>query len=410
MPTLNKQELKKEAERWVKDGIINETQLEQILSRYETKDKSYLLVLFAVLLISIGILIFAFSEITQVSALFRVILMMAFMTILYFIGHRVYERSKNLTTKHIYGISFIILGYMFFGATLLLIINIYEVTLFNIWPLIIWSFIGILLYTLYEHPYILILGLIISIVSQIYSALEFNSFDFVMFILFVLGYFHYVFHHQNKLFSYIFSIGLSIQLVLLTTIEIEQYYWFLVFSMALYGLALVMTKPILKRALFYISIWTVLLFRMYESFMLQEEYFASEIDMQPLFFVVWAIVAIILIGLIWLKQSKLELIDFILFLPFFFLPYHYIFIIVTMFVFSVYWLIIGFQRNIHEKIVIGIGSFLISTFTVYIQFAWETLNRSLFFLIGGFLLFIISFFFERKRRTSTPTKKGDDVR
>lgn len=405
---MNKRELEKEGEKWVQDGIISDAQLEQILARYEAKDKSYLLILFSVLLISIGIIIFAFSEWSQVSTLFRVILLIGSMIGLYLLGHRIYDRKDQEKSNNFYGLSFFILGYMFFGAILLLIINEYEITLFSIWPLIIWSFVGLLLYALYEHPYILTLGMIISIISQMYSAMAFSSFDYVMFILFMLGYFHFVFHHSNKLFSYTFAIGLAIQLVILTIMEIDQYYWFILFGIGMYLLAEIMPKPTLKTALFYISIWTILLFRMYESFMLQEEYFINEISTHPLFSIIWAIVALIFLGLKWWKKSKFEWMDFILFLPFFFLPYDYIFIIVSMFIFSVYWLVIGFQRNIHEKIVIGIVSFLISTFTVYVQFAWETLNRSLFFLIGGALLFIISFLLERKRRTSS--KKGDDVR
>lgn len=405
---MNKRELQKEGEKWVEEGIINENQLEQILARYETKDGSNLLVLFSILLISIGIIIFAFSEWTQVSALFRVIIMVVFMTVLYLLGHRIYEKDNQEKTINFYGLSFLLLGYVFFGATLLLIINVYEVTLFNIWPLIIWSFIGILLYAIYEHRYILALGMIIAIISQLYSAMAFSSFDYIMFLIFMLGYFHFVFHHSNRLFGYIFAIGLTIQLVILTMMEIDQYYWFIIFAMGIYLLSQIIQKPSLRTALFYISIWTVLLFRMYESFILQEEYFVNEMEVQPLFFIIWAIVAVVFMGLKWWKGNKLETIDFILFLPFFFLPYNYIFIIVTMFIFSVYWLVIGFQRNIHEKIIIGIVGFLISTLTVYVQFAWETLNRSLFFLIGGVLLFIISFLLERKRRTSS--KKGDDVR
>lgn len=405
---MNKRKFQKEGEKWVEEGIINENQLEQILARYETKDGSNLLVLFSILLISIGIIIFAFSEWTQVSALFRVIIMVVFMTVLYLLGHRIYEKDNQEKTINFYGLSFLLLGYVFFGATLLLIINVYEVTLFNIWPLIIWSFIGILLYAIYEHRYILALGMIIAIISQLYSAMAFSSFDYIMFLIFMLGYFHFVFHHSNRLFGYIFAIGLAIQLVILTMMEIDQYYWFIIFAMGIYLLSQIIQKPSLRTALFYISIWTVLLFRMYESFILQEEYFVNEMEVQPLFFIIWAIVAIVFIGLKWWKGNKLEAIDFILFLPFFFLPYNYIFIIVTMFIFSVCWLVIGFQRNIHEKIIIGIVGFLISTLTVYVQFAWETLNRSLFFLIGGVLLFIISFLLERKRRTSS--KKGDDVR
>ena len=407
---MNLQQIKKEGEKWVQDGIITKEQFEKIVSRYEKKDQSYLLVLFAVLFMSIGILIFAFSDWTNASSMLRVLLMVAFMTLLYFFGHRHYD-SEQATSKqknNIYGISFLLLGYIFFGATLFLIVNEYQITLFNVWPFIMWSLVGLLLYALYQHPYILTVGLLITIFSQMYSGLTFSSFDFIVFALFLFGYFHYVFHHERTIFSYLFAIGLALQLVMLVLLEMEQYYWLIVFSLAIYLLAEFIPKPILKRALFYISIWTVLLFKIYETFFLQEDYFVSEIEMQPLFFVVWGVLALLFLGLKGFKGKKLEMMDLILFLPLFFLPYHYLWIIISMFVFSIYWLIIGFQRNINEKIVIGMISFLISTFTAYIQFAWETLNRSLFFLIGGIILFGISFLLEKKRRTSVPIEKGAD--
>lgn len=409
---MNKQLLKKEGEKWVQDGIITEGQLEQILSRYEKQDKSYILILFAVLFMSIGIIIFAFSDWTQVPAMFRVILMIISMTLLYLIGHRQYDITENTKQKisNMYGVSFILLGYMFFGATLLLIINVYDITLFNIWPLIIWSFVGLVLYAIYEHPYILVVGLFITIFSQLYSLLAYSSFDYIIFLLFLFGYFHFVFHHERKLFSYLFAIGLSLQIVLLTMVEFDQYYWFFILIMAMYLLAQIILKPTLKKALFYLSIWTVLIFRMYESFMLQDEYFFEQMEVQSLFFVVWIVAFLLLLGVKWFQRQKLEFIDVILFLPYFFLPYNYLFVIVTMFIFAIYWLIVGFQRNLDDKILIGIVSFIISTFTAYVQFAWETLNRSLFFLIGGVILFIISFLLERKRRAITPSKKGEDHR
>src|SRR5699024_8281662 len=134
----------------------------------------------------------------------------------------------------------------------------------------------------------------------------------------------------------------ALQLVMLALLEMEQYYWLIVFSLAIYLLAEFIPKPILKRALFYISIWTVLLFKIYETFFLQEDYFVSEIEMQPLFFVVWGVLALLFLGLKGFKGKKLEMMDLTLFLALFFLPYHYLCIIISIYVFCIYVLIIGF--------------------------------------------------------------------
>ena len=57
---------------------------------------------------------------------------------------------------------------------------------------------------------------------------------------------------------------------------------------------------------------------------------------------------------------------------------------------------------------LGTVAFLFSTFNVYIQYAWDALNKSLFFFIGGVLLFLISFIFERQRRRLK--KEGSDLK
>src|SRR5699024_9252277 len=63
-----------------------------------------------------------------------------------------------------------------------------------------------------------------------------------------------------------------------------------------------------------------------------------------------------------------------------------------------FYLIYGFQQKNQANIMVGTITFLLSTFTAYVQYAWEALNKSLFFIIGGLLLFGISFILERLRR------------
>ena len=409
---MNKGKLRKEGEKWVKDGIITDKQLEAILNNYVKKDQSYLLVLLAVLLIGIGILIFIFSDWAQVPHVSRLSVMVIFMLFLYIAGHYFYYRSlgKNAELNnsqsfdfdpnrrfHIYGISFIVLGYIFFGATLFLILNMYQVNFFNVWPFIIWSVIGLLLYSVYEISLLFVIALLITIFSQVYSAFAFSSFNLIVFLIFIFGYFHYVFHRAKPVINYIFAIGLSIQILVATLVELEQYYWFIFFTLLMYMLGEVIPKIALKQALIYVSLLSIFIFKMYESFLLQEDYFLNDLVMAPSFFIALGIVWIGAFLYEW-RRNRSELINLLLFVPFFFIPYSYIFIILSMFIFSIYWLIVGFQSKNNDKTIIGIISFLISTFTVYIQFAWETLNKSLFFLLGGLLLFVISFIFEKKRR------------
>lgn len=416
---MNRDKLKKEGQDWVQEDIITEKQLDAILEKYTKNDQSYLLVLFAVLLMSIGILIFIFSDWAQMPNVFRIVVMLLSMLVLYFSGHHFYIQSLVDSTSsknghvnqpaRIYGIGFIVLGYIFFGATLFLILNMYHVTILNVWPFVIWSLVGLLLYMTYEHPLLFVLGIVINVYAQLYSVLEFSSFNIILFILLLLGYLYHAYRKDHVLLSYFFTIGLSIHILTAAMTEFDQYYWYMFFVLLVYALGVIVPKSSLKHALTYISLLSILMFKVYESFLIQESDFLQDIDMQSLFFIALGILWVGVFLSKWLSNRHLDMMDLILFLPLFILPYAYVWVIISMFIFSLFWLVIGFQRQWDNQIRIGIITFIISIFTVYIQYAWETLNKSLFFLIGGLLLFFLSFILERKRRTTEHNQEEHDI-
>lgn len=408
---MNRTKLEKEGKKWVSDGLISDEQLTNILARYEKKDYSYLLVIFAALLISIGILIFIFSDWAQVAHISRILLMVAFMVILYAIGIYYYGKLDQTEVKRekysrsqIIGLSFIILGYIMFGATIFLTIYIYNIQLQNVWPLIVWSIVGLFLYMIYPNRYLFTLALLITIYAQIHSGFSYSTFNYIVFLIFIIGFFHFVYHRGNFVYHYVFSIGLAIQLYVLMINEFEQIYWFILFILLMYGLAQFM-KQALKQRMIHITILVMFIYKAFETTLIQEEYFLNELIFQPIFLIIWAIV-FLAVGFFVYKDNKHEAITLILFLPLLFLPYGHFYIMISLFVYSLYWLIYGFQSGNERKVTLGMISFLMSCFIVIIQFAWETLNKSLFFLIAGILLFIISAIFERRRRKHH--QGGDD--
>src|SRR5699024_8195096 len=99
-----------------------------------------------------------------------------------------------------------------------------------------------------------------------------------------------------------------------------------------------------------------------------------------------------------ISKKLYKLIGISLFIPLFFLPFNYVYIILSMFIFSLFYLIYVFQQKTQANIMVGTITFILITFTAYLQYACEALNKSLFFIIGGLLLFGISFVLERLRR------------
>src|SRR5690625_3490179 len=125
---MNLSKLEKEGRKWVDQGIINEEQLNMILNSYTKKDANILVVLFAVLLTGLALITFIFSDWAQVAYLSRVIVILSFTLFLYILGDQLYRRQQTL-----YGVSFILLGYIGFSASLFLVINNFNLILLFRW-------------------------------------------------------------------------------------------------------------------------------------------------------------------------------------------------------------------------------------------------------------------------------------
>lgn len=401
---MNVRKVKQDGKKWVSDGIITEEQLEKILATYTKKDSSVVIILFAILLTGLGVFTFMLSEWAQVPHISRTMVMIAFIVGLYILGDILFRKYSTML-----GISFIVLGYIIFGASLLLTINIYEIEIYNAWPYIIWSVLGLLLYFIYEHKLLFVVGIIVTTIGQAYSGLEFESFNIILLLVLVLGFGHFVYHHANVLFGYVFGMGFALQMFELTVIESQQYYWMLVYLLVLYVVGELMPNDVLKTAFKNSSLLGVFIFSMYQTFLLQDEFFWSDIEYQFSFFVGW----IGLMGLACLlmsrKNQQYEWLDYILFLPVFFMPFSYFVGLICMFIFSIGWLFIGYRIESHEKVMIGTIGFLLSTLTAYTQYAWDVMNKSLFFFVGGILLFVIGFYLEKQRRKISEDHKQGDV-
>lgn len=405
---VNKRRLEREGKKWVEAEIISEKQLQAILAKYVKEDKSYILIILAALLISISIIIFIFSDWAQIPNVFKILVMLIIMIALYLYGFKSFNQKRLASPRDrskIIGISFIMLGYILFGATLFLTLYMYNVNVFSAWPFIAWSVVGLSLYVITPNHYLFVLALLLTIYGQIHSAVYFSSFNYIIFFIFFIGYFHYVFHRGNMVSHYTFAIGLMIQLFILSMIEIEQFYWFSFFVLVMYALGLVLPKKLIGERFLQISVIAILVYKIYETMAIQEDYILENLKFQPSFFILHVGLLIAITILLWLTKRE-ELITIVLFIPLFYLPYAHVLIIIMMFIYSIYLLIFGFQKRESNKVMLGMLSFLLSTFTVIVQYAWETLNKSLFFLIAGLILFFISMIIERKRRTEV--KGGDE--
>lgn len=403
---MKRRELEREGKAWIKEGIITEEQLQQILDRKQETGPNYLIVLFAVLLTGLGFLTFIMSDWAREPHLSRVLIILFFTFFFYGFGDVMYRKNKDM-----YGISFILLGYIVFGSGLLLVIDIYQVIVFSAWPLAIWTFVGFMLYIVYRHPLILSVALLIGTAGQLYSGMDFFAFNWVIFILTVIGAGYFAYQEKKQLFYYLLAISFSLQSIVFIATIFEHYYWYLIPALLLYISGVYLAKEGLQTPIGTIALYSVFLFGMYQTFLLQDEWYAPQIpEFELSFIIVWLVSYTLAVFLKWSAGKRDGIIDLILFLPIVFMPFAYILSLIVLFIFSLGWVFIGYKKNNQQEIRRGTVAFLLSTLTVYIQYAWDALDKSLFFFVGGILLFLISFIMESQRRKLTNNPKGSDRR
>jgi uncharacterized membrane protein len=83
-----------------------------------------------------------------------------------------------------------------------------------------------------------------------------------------------------------------------------------------------------------------------------------------------------------------------------------LYLLVTFF-FSLFLLWRGYVEEWRFKINLGTVLFLISTMTAYSKLTWDFMDKSLFFIIGGVLLLLLSWVLNNRRRQFIhDTKEG----
>src|SRR5699024_2408785 len=373
---MNLSKLEKEGKKWVEKDIISEDQLNKILKSYPKKDANVLVILFAILLTGLAFLTFIFSDWAQVAHISRVIVLLLFTFGLYVLGDQLFSRKQVL-----YGVSFIMLGYVGFIASLFLVINNYEVMLFSGWPFIIITIVGLGLYVIYSHSLFYFVSLTALTIGQFYSEFTYNNYSYTLLIILIIGFGYFTFRHAHKYFAGFFGVNLVINLLILATSFTDYYYWFIVYMFVFYLIANLIPNKSLSHVFKLISLSSMFLFNVYQASFFEESFMSEDIKLSGLFLIVLFVLASFMIILKRLTFKTIDYIYLILFIPTIYLPFPTLLTLIILFVFSAALLIIGYKDERNQLITYGTLAFLLSTLTVYIQYAWDVMNKSLFFLI-----------------------------
>ncbi|WP_171038067.1 DUF2157 domain-containing protein [Aquibacillus sediminis] len=400
---MNSSSIKNEARKWKEKGIISEEQRQQIVALYQEKDHNFLLLSFAGLFVGLGFLTFIASNWSVIPDLGRMAIILLFMLVFYVTGDIIYRKKS-----HAVGITFIVMGLFVFGAGIFLTGQMYNYMSFQATPFFIWSIVGLLLFVIYQHVALYIVAITITTVGQLYSAFVYQEFHLLLFLVLLLGFGHYTYHQARNLYGTLAAVSFIIQTMVLVFVGEQSYYWLIVYFLLLYVLGDVADRKRLTQPLTGISLLAIFLFTVIQVFILSSSYIKEQLSFSWSFFGCWLVLFIISSSVKYWKNKKMQYVDLVLFLPIVYLPFADMVYMLSLFLFSLGYLLIGYKEENQAMITVGTITFLISTLIAYVHLAWDFLDKSLFFFVGGILLFLLSFLLERKRRLVKKEAKGGE--
>jgi len=381
---------KRQIDQWLKEGTITKKQAQKMLadsSKYKKEERSNKLIvavsIIGAIFLGIGAILFIASNWRAIPNIMKVLILIGSTFGAYYVGYLFKYQKKNLP---IVGASLIFLGALLFGATVILITQIYNINANNHVLVLIWL-IGILplVYVLKSMPiaglasllFLLWIGLFFSPTNSWWFFGLLGPLILVLYILssvmlFAIGGIHYAKEDFGDIGRIYRLAGLK---VLMITLFFLSFGWF-------------------SKA----SSW---FFQLYD-----------EIPNQFMIgLVVFSIVAIIATIINWFFNSseRLSRIEgpiaiglVALALIFFFYPsetsiYVLIFnlVLAGMIAILIY---SGYERE--DMKLVNMGMFWLSVFIVvrYFDFFWDLMPRSLFFMVGGLILVLGGIALEKKRR------------
>lgn len=400
---MNRKTIEREGKKWIEKGIISNDQLKQIANQYPERQHRSLLYVFAGLFIGLGFLTFIASNWSEIPPAGKMAIILVPMLAFYISGDWLYQnRSKWL------GTSFYLIGILIFGSGIFLVGQIYHYTVYSSFPFVIWTLGAFLLYLVRKENVILVLSFIILTVGQVYSAVNYSSFGWFLYGLFMIGFGYFTYQKGTRVFAALFGISFVIQSLVLLVIEHFDYIWLSMFLLAFYILSDWLPKPILVRTFRIITLVSAFVLNVFNVFLFEHDNILSGFGEGLWFFGVFIFLLALGIFSKWKNRDFDHLADFILFMPVFYVKGAASFLsLILLYGFSISWLVAGYRDDDYERVNIGTVTFLVSTAAAYVQLAWDYMDRSLFFFIGGLFLFALSYVLEKRRRNVSHNQRGD---
>lgn len=406
---MSRKFIEKEGRRWTELDIISPEQHKQILDLYKDREHAIgLIPLLGSILIGLGILSFIAANWQDISHLIRLTMIITILIGFYGSGEVMIKKGQDKL-----GIALISLGLVSFGAGIILIAQMFQLEAYNVTSWAIWGAAGVLLTYLYQSRYLFLLATLLLTITQWVSVLQFQTFSYLTFAITLIGLGYYIWKKQDTWLSWMFGLSFIVQSFMLIVSNEWKIIWFFIPVFAIYTLVDITNKrktyyPFQSSALMagYIFALFIVLFgndKMY--FDKYEDLLTTSI----LFFITIGILFIVSVFYKVKSGRTVSAVDWIMAPVLLYLPvYEDILYLFILFLFSLFLLWRGYVEEWRFKINLGTILFLISTMVAYGKLTWNFMDKSLFFILGGIILLLLSWFLNRRRKQFIAHEEADD--
>ncbi|UFJ43052.1 DUF2157 domain-containing protein [Brevibacillus humidisoli] len=400
-----------EAEQWKREGIISDEQYEQIAVRYPARDRAGTLSIMGGILLGLGVLTFIASNWDGMTHLTRLLLILLSLVAVYLLGDFLHRRGSERL-----GTAFIVIGVGIYGAGFFLIGQMYHLSGHPLTPFYLWFIGAITLAWHYRSQTLSLISLLILTAASFYGLTTDSREGISGLILYVL-YGGGLFPLLWKLRSVWLSSATSVILLGTAVLDVAEYGNGLLVQLPilvyLFAAVLIPERmapfPSLFRVVGYIGMTLFAVIVIFGSGSLLQINLADTVGS--------TVILLAVLGYLFLSMRQRTLDRAADMLPHLPLPIYYLLfgssagstdpepmlgldvaMILALYGLSIAMVLGGEKRHDVQRINAGAVMFGVTSFVAYVNFAWDFMDKSLFFLIGGAFLLALSFALERQRR------------
>ncbi|RSK37382.1 DUF2157 domain-containing protein [Hymenobacter metallilatus] len=393
---MSRKLLETEGPAWVQRGIITEQQREQLLALYPTDTTAIgLLPLLGSLLVGLSALSVVAANWQGLPELVRLGLLLGALCAAY-AGGEYFRRRGNLSL----GMALVALGLILFGASIVLTSQLYQLIGYDLTGLLAWAVAGMGLTWLYRSRLLFLLTAVISGIVQGYNTGQLGAFSYLTALGTALGLGYYWWRRPDALLGGVLATGLLWQAALLINFLHVKITWFIIPAMLVYTLGDWQPDRPAGRALQGPPLVAAFLFTLGLALFGESDVYAGQLRAPLVPYLVALAAVAVLSGVGKQQRGRLgSLTDWLLLLPGFYFTGGLPLAVATLLVLYAYSgavLLRAHQEQNQDRVTLSTVLFILTTAVAYFKLTWGFMDKSLFFLLGGLLLFGLSWLLRRR--------------